>query len=182
MRRLQNQRTAQFLFAGHGGGASPPLRDSGIGGFSIYLGILAPAALAGMGSARAEERLGKTPTFFLHTLFDGVWAGTAVVEEGAAPEPLARLLARATQEQATVEADARFRHALMSVRQFGQAQCLAFELSLSTAGAIGIGLSPQLRVEQSGRGSGQVSFLPGAPARIRLQSSFGARDFVLQVA
>jgi hypothetical protein len=184
MIRLSDQTNAQYLFAGDTRAGGGGLRLGGVemGSFRVYLGILTPAALSRIGMPRAEESLGKTASIYLHILFDGVRGGLGVVQEGATPESLARLIAEATREQNAVETDARFRHALLAVRQFREPQCLAFELTLTAAGAISIGLSPQLRVEQTNRGYGQVSFQPQRPVRISMQAAFGTREFSLQVA
>jgi hypothetical protein len=182
MIRLADQPTAQYLFAGdtRTGGAGVRVGDVEMGGFHVYLGILTPAALSRVGMPRAEERLGKTASIYLHTLFDGVRGGLGVIRDGA-PESLARVVAEATRQQHAVETDARFRHALQTVRQYREPQCLAFELTLSSAGVIAVGMSPHTRIEQANRGYGQVSFLPHRPVRIWLQSAIGPRAFQVQV-
>jgi hypothetical protein len=184
MIRLSDQAHAQYLFAGDTRSAGAGLRLGSVemGSFRVYLGILTPLALSRIGMPRTEERLGKSASIYLHTLFDGVRGGLGVIQEGASPESLGKVLAESIRKQHEVETDSRFRHALQGVRQFREPQCLAFELTLTAAGVISIGLPPQLRVEQPGRGYGQVSFQPQRPARIFMQSAFGTREFQLQVA
>jgi hypothetical protein len=183
MIRLSDQPNAQYLFAGdtRAGGTGLRLGNVEMGSFRVYMGILTPSALSRIGMPRAEESLGKSASIYLHTLFDGVRGGLGVIQEGATSETLGKVLAEATRQQNAVETDARFRHALYAVRHFREPQCLAFELTLTAAGVIGIGMSPQLRVDQSNRGYGQVTFQPRRPVRIWLQSAFGTRDFQLQV-
>lgn len=182
MIRLSDQPTAQYFFVGETR-ASHGLQLGGVimEAFRVYLGVLTPAALARIGQPRVEERLGKMASIALHTLFDGVRGGTGVVQEGAVSESLSRVLAEATRQQNVVESDARFRQALLGVRHFREPQCLAFELTWSAAGAIGIGISAQMRVDQPNRGHGQVSFLPHRPVRIWVGSGSGTREFKLQV-
>jgi hypothetical protein len=183
MIRLQDQPSAQYLYAGDTRSAGAGVQVAGVelGSFRVYLGILTPQALARIGMPRTEERLGKSASIYLHTLFDGVRGGRGVAQEGTAPDTLARMLAEGTQAQNAVETDSRFRQALQSVRQFREPQCLAFQLTVTAAGAIGIGISPLLRIEQSNRGYGQISFLPQSPARISLAGGFGTKDFKIQV-
>jgi hypothetical protein len=184
MIRLQDQANAQYLFAGdtRSAGAGLQLGSVEMGSFRVYLGILTPLALSRIGMPRAEERLGKSASIYLHTLFDGVRGGLGVIQEGTSPESLGKVLGEAIRKEHEVETESRFRHALQSVRQFREPQCLAFELTLTAAGVTSVGLSPQLHVEQTSRGHGQVSFRPQQPVRIWMQSAFGIREFMLQVA
>lgn len=185
MFRLSDQASAQYLFAGdsRSAGAGVRLGNVEMGGFRVYLGILTPLALTRIGLPRDEECLGKFASIYLHTLFDGVRGGLGVIQEGAASEEsLAKVLSEAIRKEHEVETDARFRQALVGVRQYREAQCLAFELTATAAGVLRIGLSPQLRVEQAGGGFGRPSFRPQQPVRIWMQSSFGTREFQLQVA
>lgn len=183
MIRLSDQPNAQYFFAGDSRASGSGLRLGNVemGSFRVYLGVLTPSALSRIGMPRAEENLGKSASIYLHVLFDGVRGGLGVIQEGATTETLGKLLADATLHQNAVETDARFRHALHAARQFREPQCLAFELTLTAAGAIAIGMSPQLRVDQANRGYGQVTFQPQHPVRIWMQSAFGTRDFQLQV-
>jgi len=184
MIRLPDLATAQYLFAGDTRAAGAGLRLGSVemGSFRVYLGILTPLALTRIGMPRSEERLGKYASIYLHTLFDGVRGGQGVMQEGAAtPESLAKVLAEAIRKEHEVETDSRFPQALQGVRQFREPLCLAFEMTLTAAGVIRVGLSPQLRVEQAGRSPGRASFAPQQPVRIMMQSAFGAREFQLQV-
>lgn len=185
MIRLTDQASAQYLFAGDTGSAGGGLRLGNVemGGFRIYLGILTPRALTQIGLPRSEERLGQSASIYLHTLFDGVRGNLGVVQEGAASvESLSKLLVEATRKQLEVETDGRFRQALVGIRQYREPQCLAFELTATTAGVLRVGLSPQLRIEQSGSGAGRTGFRAQLPVRIRMQCAFGTREFQLQVA
>lgn len=182
MIRLSDQPTAQYFFVGETR-APRGLKLGGINmeSFRVYLGVLTPSALARIGQPRVDERLGNAASVTLHTLFDGVRGGSGVIQEGAVSESLPRLLAEATRQQYAVESDARFRQALLSVRHFREPQCLAFELTWSMAGAIGVGISVQTRVDQPDRGHGQISFFPHQPVRILTGCGSGMREFKLQV-
>jgi hypothetical protein len=184
MIHLSDQANAQYLFAGDTRSAGTGLRLGNVdmGRFRVYLGILTPRALARIGMPRSEERLGKSASIYLHTLFDGVRGGRGVVEEGTgAPESLAKVLGEAIRKEHEVETDGRFRQALLGIRQFREPQCLAFELTATAAGVLRVSLSPHLRVEQGSAMFGRSSFQPRRPVRIWQQSAFGIREFQLQV-
>jgi hypothetical protein len=183
MIRLNDLATAQYLFAGDTRAAGGGLRLGNVemGGFRVYLGILTPLALSRIALPRDEEQLGRST--YLRTLFDGVSKGSLIAGESAASEDsLGNVLGEALRKGCQVDTDSRLRQALLGVRQYREPQCLAFELTASAAGVIRVGLSPQLRVEQRDNGSGRASFKPQQPARIWLQSAFGAREFHVQVA
>jgi len=184
MIRLSDQGSAQYLFAGDTSAAGAGLRLGSVemGSFRVYLGILTPLALSRVSLPRNEERLGKYASIYLHTLFDGVRGGLGVIQEGTStPDSLGKVLGEAIRKQHEVETDGRLRNALQGVRQYREPQCLAFELTLTAAGIIRVGLPPQLRVEQAGRGYSQASFAPQRPVRIFMQSAFGTRQFEIQV-
>ena len=161
MIRLTDRTTAQYR---HVCDTCPAATGLGGGRFSVYLGILSPAALARVGMSRGDEAMGDNSAY-VATLFNGALCGTGIVAGDTAPALSSRLKA-AVGAGVPLDTDDAFRRVLLALRLTRDAQCLAFVLTVTDAGALGIGLPPTLRVLQNGTPVRRGSFAPMRPARI----------------